>query len=281
MALQGDVGMHFGSLVQDGHVELVEHPQSYFKINNDDLDDFDDLKALVIKRSQERANALGEPLTQQQLIAAYDLLQKPVYDAAHSDEPPNLRLPLVDAELAHPALAVAMDYIVETFHDVKYLIRTTGSHRCSGKTLVSFSESDLVSESTNELQEAHRVCEIILEEECAFPCPRTITSALKLCEDRRIDDFRLVLGKWAAIKENDAKGEKEFRKELASAKKALRKLDVYKKVGRITTFASVPIAFASLLSGIPLGLALLPIGPCMALNAMRLECEHGWLLFGR
>ena len=177
----------------------------------------------------------------------------------------------------HPELYDILDgYIYDFFR----LLRTSQKYGCpiqsNCRQIKAGQDVSLPSSDTHS-----RLYQIVLEEHCTFPYPRTISSALKLCEDKRVKNFREQLLCWSKLVLEGSSDESKIRLEIRKAKKDLERLDTYKKVGRILAFVSIPVALASILTGLPLGLSLLPVGPVMAVDAMRREKQQAWLMFGK
>jgi len=126
-----------------------------------------------------------------------------------------------------------------------------------------------------------RTYRIVLEEDFSFPAPRTVKSALDLRNDKLITEVRGFVNGWSEAICNGSSDEAIFRKEIRAAKKSLSRLSLYRKIGRLVAFVSIPVAVAAALSGIPYGLVLTPIGPAIALDSIRREKKYNWLMFGK
>ncbi len=185
----------------------------------------------------------------------------------------------VMAELTtrHPDLYYVLDGHV---YDFFRLIRTSEKNGCpirSNCRQVNSPREDRFAHS----ESAFRLYQVVLEEHCTFPYPRTVASALKLSRDKRVMSFRHQLFRWSEDVLKGASDEPKVRLEIRKTKKDLERLDTYKTAGRILTFLSLPLTIAGLLTGLPLGLSLLPVGPLMTIDAMRRERQHAWLMFGK
>ncbi len=189
---------------------------------------------------------------------------------------------LLDSELSHDRAYQQGSFLMEKIwgayksfeflHEsvtAKGLYAKTSTQKCSTKYL------------TNEkIDNTYNVYEIILDEVITFPRPRTIKSAIKLLNDPNVIAFREVLNQWTQALMEDPKNSEKLRLEIRKAKKSLERLKTYKKAGRIMTFVSSSVGIAGAFVGLPLGLAITPVGLAMTADSIRRERQHKWMFFG-
>ena len=110
----------------------------------------------------------------------------------------------------------------------------------------------------------------------------SLEAVLELRENKRIRNFRETLHFWAnEMKKSDPSYEKKIRRDIRKANKELKRIGSYRKIGRWVTYLSLPVTVASLLSGIPAGLILTPIGFSTYIASDLLERKYKWMLMGR
>jgi hypothetical protein len=288
----------YDSLVKEEIVELVEIEGSDWRVfageaapNNlaykrIHLSDYAHNKNLLISCAMSRASIeYGRQIKRQLFEEAYEVLFKKIYKAQYRSRiVPQDRegtIPLIEASIEKPKLEVPLTLLVHSYHNLLHVMRTSSELGCYGRSVIpALNEVEEISSRQSEA--AFRIYEIILEENCSFPFPRTLSSAIRLSADRLIVDFREALSYWSrALLERDLSAERSLRKEITKASRELKTLSTYRKIGRLITFISLPISIASALAGFPYSLFLLPISQAIVVDSIRRERKHSWLLLGK
>ena len=191
---------------------------------------------------------------------------------------------LGDLFLNYPEMQTYIERILISYRDLSDILQTSNRMQCFSRTsLPMINENDISYKLNSKLSDSlYRTYEIILEEECTFPFPRTLSAALKIRNDKRVLEFRQILMQWAtALLDGDVGTESLLRKEIAKANREIKKISTYRKIGKIITFATIPVALASAILGAPVGIFLLPIGPAIHLKSAAIEKKNRWLLLGK
>lgn len=130
--------------------------------------------------------------------------------------------------------------------------------------------------------EYQQAFQIFMDEVSVVPNIDSLDNVLRLRDDKRIRNFREVLQVWAAeLKTGQVSAEQKIRREIQKANQELKRLKNWREIGGWITYLSLPISVASLLSGIPAGLGLTPLGLATRIGADLLEKKYKWMLVGR
>jgi hypothetical protein len=294
--------LDYDDLVKEGAVNLIRYkPSTYISRNklyrsernrpeyrpehHEVIDpvDFAMKKELLIQYVKNRASTLGERQYSKEIYErAYNILLHKFTPNLEDESGNNWAgLSLFEACGESPKLAPVFSEIYSGYQNLQHVINETNRLKCPGKSLIPVLEKASIPD-TNLSEAAFRVYGIILEEQFSFPFPRTLSAAIKLRKDKRVSDFRENLFFWAnSLLEDSLSSEAKLRMEIAKSGRELKKLSTYKTVGRIITFAALPIAVASALMQFPLGLFLIPLSHAIAIDSIRREKKHSWLIFGK
>jgi hypothetical protein len=275
----------FKRLFEEGCVELVDYPEAVWLDSNIDIALFRQNKSIIIHHAISNAiKGHGYFKGNEYFEKAYELLYQRMHqlDQLGKDYEDFL---FYDMAIKYDTLYDEFMMILESYHDLEFLQKMGSKYlgliNCD-RIQIGFTDRPYVDCPSPMIESAFRAYQIVLEEECTIPFPRTLRSAIELRKDQRVKDFREVIFCWSsALVKGDEQSESRFRREIIKAKKGLERISTYKKISRIMTFAAIPISIASILAGVPFGLALLPIGPIITIDSIDRETSYRWLLFGK
>ncbi|XLS27988.1 hypothetical protein ACJD0Z_12350 [Flavobacteriaceae bacterium M23B6Z8] len=184
--------------------------------------------------------------------------------------------------LNFPDMYPLSEKIISSYNEINYYLNFSENRSLPTKTRFDNKKIRTHVDNKNTSDYHYRLYQIILEEDCTFPLPQTLDSTIKLISDRRIIDFREILTIWInSLQEGNTINERKVRMEIRKAKKALERVSTFKKVTRIISYVSLPVAVASAIAGVPAGLILVPIGPILNLKSNMIEKKNKWLLLGK
>lgn len=123
---------------------------------------------------------------------------------------------------------------------------------------------------------------VYLEEVAFLPRLTTIQDAIRLRSDKRIKAFRETLNAWSSVlRDGDINAEKRLRKEIQKANRSIERMTQAQHVGKWITYLSIPVTVASLVSGVPFGITLFPLGVAIRLCSDVSLAKNGWMMVGR
>lgn len=129
------------------------------------------------------------------------------------------------------------------------------------------------------------VVRVALAEDCGvLPRIRDIRHAIALRQDPNLGSLREMLaGFGKAVQEGDVSGLARARREVARAKRAMARRDIWTRTLDWVTYFALPVGVAEALMGAPpiVGTSLSIIGATGVATVSRAKRRHGWVLFAR
>lgn len=260
------------------------------------LTDFQDKRDLVILNLESKSNLTSQNISnlnkcydksinliEQFITKEESFFQNDARISSVSDFIPYHKF-ILTQEIGHnfPELYNQSVEIVKSYNEINYYINFSTEQNLPAKTYFNSKQAKEFITDYKPTDEQYRLYQIILEEDCTFPFPRTLSSAIELINDNRIVDFRNLLTLWMNnLKNGDTIDELKVRREIQKAKKSLEKVSSNKKVARIVSYVSLPVGVASAIMGIPAGIILTPVGPILNLKNHFTKKKNNWLLLGK
>lgn len=140
---------------------------------------------------------------------------------------------------------------------------------------------DLQKSSRDIKEDLRRVYKIYLSERGFTPKIDCIQDLLRLREDKRLNPLREVLGIWQKeLSKEDVDGMNFVKLEIEKARTEVKKLSKYKDMGQFIGYASLPMSFVDTAIGVPIGLAMAPVGGALEFFSERNMKKFNWLNFG-